>query len=595
MHHVRSAPGSPDASSNSNKRKRDSGFAEQNTGGRNSIRIKPDGVAWEKCGHRYVIDLEKPATSDDDAEFVSYAGFHSQACHSSRSQERYVLLENSSLAESDQVCREQNASRISPGSVGSSDTPDCQSPIKPDNTESRHLLIDLNVPQEESLNVSYAPSQVTCSALVNSLSSHPGDFWNGSSKVYPKECGSGVRSAKESSITVTVPSSATDSSRQVVAACSFHDYKNLPGSGDNMHARENNQHGHRVHKLCGSSCQCFLERPQQSFSISSCGRNDQYLGLQKSDGNHVECQARQPPLDVHTEFQHETSTVIPNVEEKVLFDLNLPVESIEMQSTITSCSFRDKLAKNDGSEETVTNHSFSKRNSVHAETSIEQLTVGDHHMPVIKDGNTTLFPVSRNNEIDKIQSSDLASVNSKHLIAETPYVDNIVLPQLRSSHDGASSPQETVTGNGDEMVSIAADILVSIFSHSYALTTGCPGSAGQTAAEDASDEPQYSLDSYEETVLNLEEIRDDGESIPVIPPDKDGPPCGIKLRRGRGMRNFQREIMPGLVSLSRHEICDDLNAIGYEPRKTRSRKTFGIQGSASTRGRPPKHSSTSRK
>ncbi|KAL5231752.1 hypothetical protein ABZP36_030528 [Zizania latifolia] len=563
--------------------------------GRNSIRIKPDFVAREKCGRRYVIDLEKPATSDDDVEFVSYAGFGSQACHSGRSQDRYVSPENSSLAESGQLCRERNASRVSPGSVGSSDTPDCQSPIKPDNTESRHLLIDLNVPQEESLDVFYAPPQVTRSVLVNSPSSHPGDFWNSSSKVYPKECGSGVGSAKESSIMVIAPSSAADSSRKVVAACSFHDSNNVPSSGDNVHARENSQHDHTVHKLCGSSCQCFLKQPHQRFSVNFCGRNDSYLGLQKSGDNHVACQAGQPPLIVHTEFQHETSTVIPNVEEKFLFDLNVPIESIEVQSTITSNSFRDKLAKNDGSEETVTNLSFSKRNSVHAETSIEQPTVGDHHMSVRKDGNTTLFPVSRNNETDKIQPSDLASVNSKHLIAETPHVDNIVCRGLQASRDGASSPQETVTGNGDEMVSIAAETLVSIFSHSYACTTDYPGSNDQTAVEDVSDEPQHSLDSYEEIVLNVEEIRDDGESILVIPPDKDGPPCGIKLRRGRGLRNFMREIMPGLVSLSRHEICDDLHAIGYEPRKTRSRKTFGIQGSASTRGRPPKHSSTPRR
>uniref|UniRef100_A0A0E0R2B0 Uncharacterized protein n=1 Tax=Oryza rufipogon TaxID=4529 RepID=A0A0E0R2B0_ORYRU len=588
MHHVRSGLGSPDASSNSSKRKRGSCFAERNMDGRNSIRIKPGVGAREKCGegggHRYVIDLEKPATSDDDVEFVSYAGF------GNRSQDRcYASAENCSTAGSSQLCVERNASRVSPGSVGSSDTPDCQSPIKPDNSESRHLLIDLNVPQEESLHVFYAPSQITCPTLVNSSSSHPGEFWNGSSNVYKKECGSGVGSSKGSSITVVAPSSAPDSSREVVAAYQFHDPKNLHG---NIHARENSQHEHAVDKLCGSSSQYFL--PQQRFSVSSCGRNDSSSALQKSGDNHVACQSGQPPLAVHTELQHDTSIVISSGEEKDLFDLNVPAESIDMESTITSNSFRDKLVKNDGSEETVTDHSFSKRNGVHAETSIEERTVGEHHISVSKDGNTTFFQESINNEIDKAQSSDLISVSSKHLIAETPHVDNIVCPELRASPDGASSPQETLIGNCDKMVCIAAETLVSIFSSS-ACTTDCPGTDSQTAAEDVNDEPQHSLDSYEEIVLNVEEIRDDGESIPVIPPDKDGPSCGIKLRRGRGLRNFLREIMPGLVSLSRHEICDDLHAIGYEPRKTRSRKTFGAQGSSSTRGRPPKHRPTARK
>ncbi|XP_006662040.1 uncharacterized protein LOC102704739 [Oryza brachyantha] len=587
MHHVRSGTGSPDASSNSNKRKRGSCFVEQNMDDRNSIRIKPDvSDTRDKCGHRYVIDLEKPATSDDDVEFVSYAGF------GNRSQGCYVSAENCSTAESSQLCMERNASRVSPGSVGSSDTPDCQSPIKTDNTESRHLLIDLNVPQEESLHVFYAPSQIKCPTLVNSSLSHPGDFWNGSSKVYKKECGSGVGSSKESSIMVVAPSSAPDSSREVIAAYPFHDPKNLQRSGDNLHTRENDQYEHPVDKLCGSSSQCFL--PQQRFSVSPSGRNDSSLGLQKSGDNLVARQSGQPPLAVPTRFQHNTSTIISSGEEKILFDLNVPAESIDMESTITSNSFRDKLVKNDGSEETVTDHSFSMRNGVHAETFTEEQPVGDRLISVSKDGNSTFLQVSKNNEIDKTQSSDLLSVNSKHLIAEIPHVDNIVWPQLRASHDGASSPQETLTGNCDEVVCIAAETLVSIFSSS-ASTTYCPGSNSQTAAEDGNDEPQHSLDSYEEIVLNVEEIRDDGESVPVIPPDKDGPSCGIKLRRGRGLRNFLREIMPGLVSLARHEICDDLHAIGFEPRKTRSRKTFGVQGSSSTRGRPPKHRTTARK
>uniref|UniRef100_A0A0D9XM94 Uncharacterized protein n=1 Tax=Leersia perrieri TaxID=77586 RepID=A0A0D9XM94_9ORYZ len=575
MFHNRSAP--------ANKRKWDFGFVEQNMDGRNPIRINTDVGGG---GHRYVIDLEKPATSDDDVEFVSYA----LECHKGRAQDRYASAENCSTAESGQLCSEWNASRVSPGSVGSSDTPGCQSPIKPDNTESRHLLIDLNVPQEESLHVFYAPSQITRPTLVNSSSSHPEDFWNGSSKGYKKECGFGVGSSKESSIMVIAPSSAANSSREVVQYPLNHP-KNLQGSRDNIHKRENSQHGHAVDKACGSRCQ-FL--PQQRFSVSSCGINDSSSGLQKSGDNHVACQAGLPPLVVHTKLPHDASIVISSGEEKVLFDLNVPAESIDMQSTITSNSFRDKLEKNDGSEETVTGHSFSKRNSMHAETSIEERTIEDRQISVSKDGNRTLFPVSKSNEIENVQSSDLMSVNSRHLIAETPHVNNIGWPQQRESNDGPSSSQETLTGTGDKMVCIAAETLISIFSSSVC-TTDCPGSDSQTAGEDRNDEPQDSLDSFEEFVLNVEEIRDDGESIPVIPPNKDGPSCGIKLRRGRGLRNFLREIMPGLVSLSRHEICDDLHAIGYEPRKTRSRKTFGVQGSSSTRGRPPKHRPTSRK
>jgi hypothetical protein len=100
------------------------------------------------------------------------------------------------------------------------------------------------------------------------------------------------------------------------------------------------------------------------------------------------------------------------------------------------------------------------------------------------------------------------------------------------------------------------------------------------------------LNSFEESILSLEEMKDDGESVPARAPDKDGPSCGIKLKRGRGLRDFQREILPGLVSLARHEICDDLHSIGYEIRKTRSRRSPGDEGSPPTRIRLPRRCST---
>lgn len=503
--------GNPDVPSNSNKRTRRSNVEEQNMDVKSSIRRKPDVGVWEKCGYRNVIDLEKPATSDDEVEIVSSSGFGNLASRNGMSQDGSCCVspENRSLAESGQLCREQNASRVSHGSVGSSETPDCQSPTKPNNTESRHSLIDLNVPLEDSIHVSYVPSQEICSPLILPSSSHHGDFWSSSSKVFQKEYGSNIESLKESSIGVIAPSSAADSSRQVDAACS--------------------------------------------------------------------------------------------VQGKGLIDLNVSIGSIDMPSTITS-NCTDKVLNNDESEGTVSNNSFSKKNSLQAETFREHPIVGyHHHMLASQDDNNTLLPISTNDEINKVQSPDSETVNYKLLISETPQVDNYVCPRLGASHDGASNPQETVgmlqaeTEEGDKMASIAAETLLSILSDNSACAADCPGRNTETAAQGGNDdEPQRSLDSYEEIVLNVDEIRDNGQSTHVIPPDKDGPSCGIKLRRGRGLRNFQREIMPGLVSLSRHEICDDLRAIGYELRKTRSRKTCGDKGSPSTRGRPPKRSSTAR-
>lgn len=35
--------------------------------------------------------------------------------------------------------------------------------------------------------------------------------------------------------------------------------------------------------------------------------------------------------------------------------------------------------------------------------------------------------------------------------------------------------------------------------------------------------------------------------------------CGVNIRRGRRLKNFQKDILPGLASLSRHEIREDIN------------------------------------
>ncbi|CAL4940541.1 unnamed protein product [Urochloa decumbens] len=480
-----------EAFTNSNKRKSSSDITQQNSDIRASVQRK-------NCAYRGVIDLEKPSTSGDAVGTVGCSGFGNLAGQNGRSQDGScsISTENSSLVESAQLCRAWNSSRVSPGSVGSSGTPDCQSPNKTSNTESRHSLIDLNVPQEESL--------LVYSALFHSSSTYHENFSKSLREVSEAEGGSGIGSMRESSVTVVTPNSIADSSRDVVAESS--------------------------------------------------------------------------------------------VQRKDLFDLNVSLESIDMPSeTISDC--RHTVVNNDVSKVAAPN-SFSMKNSLQAETSSKYLVHGNDHMLARKDDNNELLPTSTNNGINKVQSPESGIINKKLLIPESPLVDNNI-PRLSKSHNRASDLQEVsmlqdVAHGDDTTTSIAARTLLSFFQHNSARTADCPGSSSQTAAQNEKSEPQPSLDSFEKIVLSLEEIEDDGQSVNVAPPDKDGPACGIKLRRGRGMRNFQREIMPGLASLARQEICEDLEAIGYEPKKTRSQKTRKRQGASSTRSRPRNRGSAAR-
>ncbi|EHA8592338.1 hypothetical protein COCNU_contig69431841G000010 [Cocos nucifera] len=64
---------------------------------------------------------------------------------------------------------------------------------------------------------------------------------------------------------------------------------------------------------------------------------------------------------------------------------------------------------------------------------------------------------------------------------------------------------------------------------------------------------------------------------------KDG--HGVKLRRGTRLRDFHKDILPGLISLSRHEICEDMHTIGYNLRRNRHSKSCGEKWFSPVRSR----------
>ncbi|GLT61084.1 hypothetical protein SLA2020_338150 [Shorea laevis] len=93
------------------------------------------------------------------------------------------------------------------------------------------------------------------------------------------------------------------------------------------------------------------------------------------------------------------------------------------------------------------------------------------------------------------------------------------------------------------------------------------------------EQPQYSSDSFELISLNLKECSADDYSVsskPLEVNDIETKDFSLKLRRGRRLKDFQKEILPGLASLSRHEIVEDINILegvlrSREYRKIRAR------------------------
>lgn len=506
------------------------GVAEGSVGRRLDL-----GGAQGRSAHRRMIDLEKLATSEDDGddvEFVSSAEFS-----------RYAGRK---------------------GSTGSSDTPDSRSPIKEKTSASGRMLIDLNVAQEDDFNGFAHPSKVFCSLLAGSSTVQSGTCCGNSGKAFHMAGESSIGSSKGSVVTSI---SAPDSAREVIAP-GFCDPQrsskpfSVHASKHDTHFRGNTQHHHTLHDVSGLSSQGSMGIPREVFSVESSGGNASSVG--------------------HRDHQEETLTAISD-DEMGGFDLNVSVGSIELPSTIAS-SLSENHLNSDGSEKLVSSHYFTENEGQQNVSSVESPTIRDHHKADSIDGKNVRSPESG------------IATNRPISIPETPQGRDYACPRLRPSNYNAANPLDTTimhhpgTEEDERIAATAAETLVSIFADNSAWIADSRCSNNQTDDQDASHEPhepQVSLDSFEEGVMNLEQLRDDGDSIPVRAPEKDGPSCGIKLKRGRGMRDFQREILPGLVSLARHEICDDLHAIGYELRKTR-RRNPGDKYALSTRSRLPR-------
>lgn len=119
----------------------------------------------------------------------------------------------------------------------------------------------------------------------------------------------------------------------------------------------------------------------------------------------------------------------------------------------------------------------------------------------------------------------------------------------------------------DILIQEAAESLVHISLESSTCYRDCSTKIGGELKEIETKEiqiPQCSSDSFELMTLELAESTADDLSVSSKPPDinfTETKDCGFKLRRGRRLKDFQKDILPGLASLSRYEIREDVNIL----------------------------------
>lgn len=113
-------------------------------------------------------------------------------------------------------------------------------------------------------------------------------------------------------------------------------------------------------------------------------------------------------------------------------------------------------------------------------------------------------------------------------------------------------------------------------------------------SEDSDEYSSESVDYFESMTLKLMETKEeDYMPKPLVPDDIKLDETGTSLlttrtrkgqaRRGRQRRDFQRDILPGLASLSRHEVTEDLQTFGGLMRATGHAWHSGLARRSSTR------------
>ena len=109
----------------------------------------------------------------------------------------------------------------------------------------------------------------------------------------------------------------------------------------------------------------------------------------------------------------------------------------------------------------------------------------------------------------------------------------------------------------------AAQLLINF---SMGISWSNPDSSSKTESvkvDKKMEKPECS-DSYEQIALELEECNADDYCVSSKPFEIEGlekRDFGFKLKRGRRLKDFQREILPGITCLARHEIQEDINVM----------------------------------
>ncbi|KAL4323928.1 hypothetical protein GQ457_11G022750 [Hibiscus cannabinus] len=158
----------------------------------------------------------------------------------------------------------------------------------------------------------------------------------------------------------------------------------------------------------------------------------------------------------------------------------------------------------------------------------------------------------------------------------------------------------------DDLIQIAAESLMLLSSKNSACYQETSNKTASNELENENKEqPQRSYDSFELMNLELPEMSAADycvSSKPFEVSEELTKDSGIKLRRGRRLKDFQKDILPGMASLSRQEIREDMNILKgvlrsreYKKMRAKMVQTDGESWCKPVRSRRSRRNSVGRK
>lgn len=170
----------------------------------------------------------------------------------------------------------------------------------------------------------------------------------------------------------------------------------------------------------------------------------------------------------------------------------------------------------------------------------------------IETGNSNPF------SSDQFSATYVGSQVSETFVGEQ---NQISTDSSESKHKCINREEESA--EVDALTREAAEALLGMSLDSSFCYQDCAGKVGELNKFDKeSEKPQYTCDFFELMTLTLTESSVDDYSVSSNPSEScftENKDVGLKLRRGRRLKDFQKDILPGLASLSRHEIREDIN------------------------------------